>query len=320
MARPAAVTLALLLVAAPSMAAPPRKPAASSSAEAEARAAIKRGFAFAARGEYAEALAQYERAKALVPGAKMPYRYAAQVLIDLGRTEEALTNFEKYLEIDPRASDAEVVRARVAELTAKLPGKVAVSSSPDGAAVFVDGAQEPVGLTPLAALVLPPGEHVLVLERAGFDRAERRLMLVANTHAELAVDLVRTPVRAEPAAPTPPAPRETPPPVAAPHSSTSSSRTVIGLGIAGVGAGLLVTSLVLDQAVGSTRDEFDQARASGQDALSLKERGDTQRTWMLVTLVSGSVLTAGGLTLALWPSSRSKLALHPTGAVLTTTF
>jgi tetratricopeptide (TPR) repeat protein len=317
------VVLALVVAPAPSAAAPPKKPTAASTAENEARAAIKRGFALAARGEYADALAQYERAKVLVPGAKMPYRYAAQVLIDLGRGEEAIANFEKYLEIDPRANDADVVRARIAELAAKLPGKIALTSSPEGASVFVDGASAEVGVTPLPELALPAGEHVVAVERAGFERVERKVLLAANQRVELSLELVKTPPRVEPPAAVVAVPREPRAPEApssSSSSSSSSSRTAIGLGVAGVGVGLLVTSFVLDRAVASTRDEFDKERVQGGDALSVKERGDTQRTWMVVTLVGGGVLLAGGLTLALWPSSRSKVAIHPTGAAWTTRF
>ncbi|NOU30499.1 MAG: tetratricopeptide repeat protein, partial [Polyangiaceae bacterium] len=95
-------------------------PTDSAARENEARQAMQRGINLYGRGDAQGALAEYERAKALVPDANLPYRYAAEALLTLGRTSEAIANLEGYLKQNPNVSDAEAVRSRIDALREKL--------------------------------------------------------------------------------------------------------------------------------------------------------------------------------------------------------
>lgn len=294
----------------------PRK--ATAREEDEARTAVKRGLVLAARGSPAEALVQYERAKELVPDANLPYRYAAQVLVELGRIDEAITNLEKYLEIDPRVADAEAVGARIAELRSRLSGKASVVSTPDGASVFVDGSAEELGKTPLSSIVLSAGEHVLSIRRAGFENAERKVTVRGGQTAEVALELIKV---APPSVTPAPVLAAVGPSDARAAPPARSLRPAVGLTLAGVGVASLVVAVISDRAVASKRDDFDAARASGGDALSIKDDADRLRTLTLATGITGGVLLAAGLTVALWPSSsKSSVALRPGGASWQTSF
>jgi hypothetical protein len=71
---------------------------------------------------------------------------------------------------------------------AKVP--VAITSEPAGADVYVDGSF--VGNTPLPHFSLPPGEHVIELQRQGFEKWNRRLLV--SPDAPTAVSATLTPL------------------------------------------------------------------------------------------------------------------------------
>src|SRR5258706_3352115 len=125
--------------------------------EWEAQRAMERGMKARSRGDLASALTAFEEAQKLVPEANLPYRFGAEVLEALGRWEPAVQSYRRYLEIKPGVSDAEKVRAKIAELRAlRLDGIVDVSCQPAGARVFLDGGAEPIGVTPLNNWRVPP--------------------------------------------------------------------------------------------------------------------------------------------------------------------
>jgi len=73
------------------------------------------------------------------------------------------------------------------DLDAKLvpSGELKVASTPAGSTVFVDGVRQ--GLTPLA-IQLPLGDHVVIVERAGYQRFQKTVKLT-DKGAELAATL-----------------------------------------------------------------------------------------------------------------------------------
>ena len=88
--------------------------------------------------------------------------------------------FEQKLQLDAGKS---------LEISAKLvpAGQLTVSSVPAGSTVFIDGVRR--GTTPLA-IELPVGDHTVIVERAGFQRFERKVKLSDKT-TDLAATLVR---------------------------------------------------------------------------------------------------------------------------------
>ena len=73
--------------------------------------------------------------------------------------------------------------ALAAELIAKAPGIVVVTSSPSGASVSIDGG--PSRLTPLAASGILPGAHTLVITMAGRDPVERSFEIKGSQTTDL---------------------------------------------------------------------------------------------------------------------------------------
>jgi Tetratricopeptide repeat/PEGA domain len=157
----AAVTLALALASAVSLAAPAARAAppgaedareASAAAVAEGRAHFARGVELFREGDYRSALIEFRRAYEIAPN----YR----ILYNLGKTElelldyaGALQSFERYLAdggnavpADRRTSvtaDIKKLKSRVAELS--------ITTTVPGANVFIDDVL--VGTTPLATPV-----------------------------------------------------------------------------------------------------------------------------------------------------------------------
>lgn len=270
-------------------------PAAAAGAkqrEEEARAAILRGLSAYARGNVDVALEEYRRAQSLVPNANLPHRYEAEALVSLGRFEEAIAAYEKYLLIKPDVSDAEQVRARIEELRARRKARAVVQSTPPGATVFVDGAAQSSGATP-TTIEVSPGPHRFVLRREGFADAAVTTVAPAGGSVDVAAELVRLA----------PSQGSTPERHAAREGRTPATRT-LGLVVGGVGLGALATAAVLDLAwVGGAVDDFEAAQRSGSPAAAdaLVDAEAAQRA-TLVTFVAGGVLAVAGAVLFLWPS------------------
>src|SRR5687768_14588187 len=130
---------------------------------------MKRGLAAFAKRDAETALAEYRKAETLVPDANLPHRYAAEALVELERYEEAIKEYEQYLAIKPDVSDAGEVRARIEGAREKIDGTINLTSSPAGADVFIDGAPQRAGVTPLAGLKVRRGQHTIVVRLAGKD-------------------------------------------------------------------------------------------------------------------------------------------------------
>jgi len=84
-----------------------------------------------------------------------------------------------------------------------LPGQLAVSSTPEGAQVQVDGASDPSWVTPFALTNLQPGQHSIMVSKAGYSTDTRTVNIIsgnrtsANIHlAQLMATLV---VKSDPA-------------------------------------------------------------------------------------------------------------------------
>jgi tetratricopeptide (TPR) repeat protein len=269
--------------------------------KSDAREAVRRGLQAFARGDALAALAEYETAQRLVPDANLPYRYAAEAYVRLERWPEAIKSFERYLALKPDVSDADEVRARLAELRAKyLDATVRLTSDPARADVFVDGSATAALATP-ATLTLRPGRHHFVFR--------------ASAHKDTALDLDVVGGQANDARVTL-APDAAPPP-APPPPRTPPLRT-IGWITLGAGGAVLLTAALLDAIVlGKTIDDFRAAAQAGDPSAEDKKRSaDTQRLVYGVTYAVGGALVVTGVVLLLWPQ-RSKAQANAGGFVYT---
>lgn len=292
-----------LLPAAPAVAAPgtDAEPRHSDATLEEARQAVHRGLTAFARGDAQSAVAEYTRAIELVPEANIPHRLKGEALASLGRDEEAVASFRRYLEIKPDVSDRERVLARIAELLARRQGIAVVGSDPAGALVYLDEATSASCATP-CELTVAPGEHRVVLRARGHVDAELRFTAHAGTRAQTFARLAaETTVAATP----PPADTAPEPPLPAGKK--------IAFVIGGAGLVVLGASLVSDVTwVRGNIDDFDRARSEGSagagDAL---DRAQTAQTVTLTGLVAGGILLVAATVLyvAAIPTARRPTAM-----------
>ncbi|HEU4406952.1 MAG TPA: PEGA domain-containing protein [Polyangiaceae bacterium] len=133
----------------------------------EARDAFDRGGTLFARGRYAEARSEFERAFELGGDARVLYNVAVCEK-ELGRYARAAARLRESLATTVPLPPDYVERARAAlELLAPYVGSLSVEASEPGATVFVDS--EEVGVSPLRGpLEVDVGRHVVAATREGF--------------------------------------------------------------------------------------------------------------------------------------------------------
>ncbi len=290
---------------------------AESDAEVEARAAMKRGLAAFAKRDAETALAEYRKAEQLVPDANLPHRYAAEALVELERFEEAISEYEEYLRIKPDVSDAGEVRARIEAAREKIDGTINLTSSPAGADVFIDGATQRAGVTPLAALKLHRGQHTIVVRLAGRKDVVLTPVVKGGTTTALAADFGSLGEAQPKSADAEPDKRE-------PQSSGKNlGWVVLGAGVAVLAGSFIVDAFVLR----AMHDDFERQRKEGDpSALDTKNRVSALQTGLLAGYITGAVATAIGGAILLWPRSSSaqttSVRITPTfgGLSLTGTF
>jgi tetratricopeptide (TPR) repeat protein len=190
------------------------------------------GISLYTADRFEEAAREFEVCAAMVPAsAKLPYN-AARSWERAGDVEAAIRNYRRYLEISPAAPDRAEVEGVLAALEARrTPGAatLVVDSTPIGADVFVDGAPEAAGRTPLRART-EPGRHSLRVELPGHVTVAREVDAAAR--AETRVDFVLAPV----AAPAPAAAWRTPVGWTAVGLAAASAGAAAWLGVAAVDA------------------------------------------------------------------------------------
>jgi hypothetical protein len=137
----------------------PPAPARAEDDRARAAALAESAVVLGRSGDYAEALALFEKAYALDPAPILLYNIGrvAEKAGDLKRSASALRAFLE-LEADPSSRDK--AQQALEEVLARLPAWLTVSCPTEGAVVELDG--RPVGRVPLAApLEVSPGRHAL---------------------------------------------------------------------------------------------------------------------------------------------------------------
>jgi len=78
---------------------------------------------------------------------------------------------------------------RKAAAAAPIPGQLVVDSTPEGAQVQIDGRGEPGWLTPYTVIAITPGQHTIVVSKAGYGQETRVAEVSSANRASLVVHL-----------------------------------------------------------------------------------------------------------------------------------
>lgn len=179
-------------------------------ARERAREAFAQGEELYRAGDYAGALAAFEKAESTQPSPAAQYNIG-RCYERLGKPAEAVAAYERYLAGAPDAADHQAVTEHTAELRQQLPaqGSLTVAVEPPGAAVRVDEA--PAEPAPVEKL-LPAGHHVVLAELGGYSPARRDVELSAG--GSLRLELTLRPLEPAPEARAPEAAvkQDVPPP------------------------------------------------------------------------------------------------------------
>lgn len=142
--------------------------AQTAEAQAEARTLFDEGVSFADRERWGEALAYFQRSRALVERPSTVFNIA-NALVRLGRHREALEAFGDYLRLSDPTRDA-ARRAEAVRLQRESQAALATLTVTDllpAAAVRQDGAPVP-GSGARRELVFDPGAHTVDVTAEGF--------------------------------------------------------------------------------------------------------------------------------------------------------
>ncbi|MCX4241454.1 PEGA domain-containing protein [Paraliomyxa miuraensis] len=180
--------------------------------------------------------------------------------------------------------------AKLDEPKAPAPGRVAVRSTPEGATVRVDGAEQ--GVTP-QVIELPAGEHTIAIEKAGFAAFEQKVVVEEGAELPVEATLAAAPLatpepqgkkgkKAKAKEPVPDGPDPG-------RGLKIGGWVVLGAGLAGVAAGVAMILI----------DEKGVAGCSGEDVDFRGECRDRYDTLLggIIGTAAGGLGVAGGLAL-----------------------
>jgi Tfp pilus assembly protein PilF len=182
----------VLALCAPAVAAPKKTEQTAEQKEADRH--FKSGVALYKEAKYAEALAEFERAYEIAPHPLVLYNIAT-CHRELSHYGEAVKYYQRFLsegkdKVAPaRLKEAQTeldgVLARIARLTVTIKGG-------EGATVILDGNE--LGTMPIEGpLIVPPGEHRIVVRAPGKNDAERSLRVASGDEVEVTLQLTDAP-------------------------------------------------------------------------------------------------------------------------------
>ncbi|HXX66257.1 MAG TPA: PEGA domain-containing protein [Polyangiaceae bacterium] len=170
---------------------PPQAPAAPPAPPANEKVELAAGDAAAHSKDWSTALAHYQAAAHVAPGARAEMG-AADALYQLGRLGEAYDAYTQVLTTYGSrltAADRALVTGRLKDLTGKT-GWLSVRVAEPGANVEVDG--HSIGVSPVPALLrVPVGPHVVRVTKDGFTPVETRGDISADGKQVVDITLVR---------------------------------------------------------------------------------------------------------------------------------
>ncbi len=265
---------------------------------ADAKALFTSGEKKFKAGDFAGALADFEASNAAKP-APETQRYIALSHDNLQHFTDAVTAYEKLVSDNPPKMKEQVEEAKKrVEAIKAMPGKVHVETTPPGAFVTVDAAQNPDAKpnaqpTPVD-VELPAGKHSLRITAEGFEPADREVEVAYASKQDVKVELVKK----EPPPPPPPPPvvAETPkpapppPPPPEPRSKVPAYVTgAVAIVAAGVGTGFGIKAL-------SQSSDFDKEPTA-------KKADDGENNALVADMMFGVAITFGVTSAVLFLSS-----------------
>lgn len=309
----AIVLLALLtLHASPARATDTVAPATEGRQKALARAKYEEGVEAFRNQRYVDAVRFFLEADAIAPSIALSFNVAL-AYEKLGDEASALRWYRNYLRLDPNASNAAEVRARIQTLTQALAGKgiqqLTVLSTPPGATVAVDG--RAVGVTPLT-IERPPGDHEVWLTAPGYADTRRVFHLTATTPVDLSFTLApRGPELAQ----------QRDKPSGAPSQPEPPRRFGIWPYVTlGAGAAALTSAAIFEALRASAEDDarHENEQLAFERAVN---RMEANQTAARVLLGVGGVLVVGGTALLVFntpltPETRTAVFPLPGGAAV----
>lgn len=269
----------------------------SDAQRARARQLYAEGQRHFEAGRFAEAQASFEAAYAEVPN-PVVLLGVASAQERLGRAEDAARTLRRYLRERPDAPDRESVQERIARLdpggVTADPGVIRVASTPEGAAIAIDG--QPTDRTTPAEVQVAPGAHEVTLTLQGYAPLTQTVRVDPGQTSDLTLGLVALEPESGIAgqteqdvfgdagageAPAQPASSDAP----APANASPSAGVWAATAVAGVG---LVTGTVFGFLALSAQSDFDVAPSH-----EVANRGEA---FALVADLAFGVAVAAGLT------------------------
>ena len=184
--------LVALVVATPVSAAPKKDEQSAQQKEADRH--FKSGVALYKEAKYAEALAEFERAYEIAPHPLVLYNIAT-CHRELSHYGDAVKYYQRFLSegkgkvpaarLKEAQTELDGVLARIARVTITIKGG-------EGARVILDG--NDLGTMPIdGPLIVPPGEHRLVVRAEGKQPAERSVRVASGDEVEVTLQLTDEP-------------------------------------------------------------------------------------------------------------------------------
>lgn len=264
----------------------------SAEARDRAREAYARGQEAFRTGSYDAAVAAFQEAYEAVPN-PVVLLGLAEALERKGDVDATITTLERYLAERPDAPDRAQIESRLATLRA-APATVVIRSTPEGAAISIDGTQREE-VTP-AEIQLEPGEHVIAVTLAGHDPVSETVQATRGGRHEVALTLEAAP---EPALEDPFGETGTgaEPPAEAPDIDEEEDALPTGVWVAsGVAGAALIGGTVLGFLALSEQSDFD-ASPSEESA----DRGE--RLALFADVAFGVAAIAGVTAIVLYITS-----------------
>src|SRR5579871_2376122 len=167
-------------------------------AQDEAAARYQAGREAFEAGDTARAVEELRASIAARPSAKT-WLLLGNALTRANDLDGVKQAFEAFLVAEPKSPKRRTVEKLIGELAVLAKTKLAVTSAPPGATVFLDlRAEGARGKTPLA-LPAVPGRHRVMLELDGYEPASQEVKAVEGEIVPVAVELhAKTPVAVEP--------------------------------------------------------------------------------------------------------------------------
>jgi hypothetical protein len=222
----------------------------------DAKVHFDNGVALYNKGDFTGALAEFLKAHEKSPH-YAPLYNIAKCQMELEDYLDAMKTFEQYLDEGrteipkPRTDEVEELLVELRELLCQLSLDVDV----DGASILIDG--KLVTTTPAEEIIfVDAGEHVLRVEKDGYDPYQKELVLSRGEKASHVIQLEKTEV-APPSGPLPPPPA----PVEPQEPARARLRPPPFIAVISVSGGLLIASAVLGGLVVSRSKEYDSMGA-----------------------------------------------------------